>query len=236
MASLADPLATLKRARKDLAALKGRIEALRQSGEREFISLQSKPQGAGVWWHYRLPNPLKDVSADVGVIASMLRSVLDQVVFALYELKNGHPPPPKRRTQFPICKCQDDFDSRRKPDLEGLDIKHIALIEELQPYNGGHWLARLKSLAEEHKHRKNIFLKTHGAGGSFRARATEPTNLDSFETLPISKTQLPKSMSVDAYVTGTIMFDDGTPIIDTLEIVQAQVTSVIDSFKPLFDD
>jgi hypothetical protein len=234
MASLADPLATLKRARKDLAALKERVETLRHTGEREFVNLEPDRKISGRW-HYKLPNAFKDVSTDVGVIAGMLRSILDQLVFALFELHNGHPPPAKRRTQFPICQAPNDFCSRIKPDLEGLAVEHIVLIRQLQPYNGGHWLTRLKSLAEEHKHKKLIFLKAEGIpGGSYRARATDPTNLDTFHTFK-SGVKAPKSMYVDSYISGTITLADGTPIIDTLEILQAQVSSVIDSFKPLFD-
>jgi hypothetical protein len=234
MASLADPLTTLKRTRKDLAQLKERLETFRQSGEREFINLEPDRKLPGLW-HYRLPNPFKDVSTDVGVIATILRSVLDQLVFALFELHNGHPPSPKRRTQFPICQSPNDFNSRIKPDLEGLDIEHIALIGKLQPYNGGHWLTRLKAIAEEHKHKKLVYLKADSpSGGRYSARATEPTNLDTFHRFK-SGARAPKTMYVDSYITGNILLSDGTPIMDTLEILQAQVASVIDAFNSLFD-
>jgi hypothetical protein len=234
MASLADPLATLRRARKDLAALKERVEALRQRGEREFVTLEPNKKIPGLW-QYHMPNVFKDVSTDVGVISGILRSVLDQLIFALFELNQGTPPPSKRRTQFPICQAPNDFNSRIKPDLEGLAIEHIALIAKLQPYNEGHWLARLKTLAEEHKHKKLIYLKAEGnPGGRFRARATDPTNLDTFHTFK-SGARAPNTMYVDSYINGDIVLADGTPVMDTLEILQAQVTSVIELFKPLFD-
>ena len=44
MASLDDPLTTLKRARKDLAQLKERLETLRSVGERELYASQTSPK------------------------------------------------------------------------------------------------------------------------------------------------------------------------------------------------
>jgi hypothetical protein len=234
MASLDDPLATLKRARKDLAVLKERIETTRESGERDFVNLKPDKKIPGLW-HYKMPNLFKDISTDVGVISTMLRGVLDQLVFALFELHNGYPPPPKRRTQFPICQCPNDFKGRIKPDLEGLAVEHIAMIRDLQPYNGGHWFARLKALADEHKHKKLVFLQGDSpSGGRFKAVAADPANLNAFQRFK-SGALVPKTMHVDSYIPGNILLADGTPVIDTLEILQAQVTSVIDAFQPLFD-
>jgi hypothetical protein len=246
MASLQAPIATLKRAHKDLANLKLTLETLREGKYRGSIVAKSDPANAGQI-QYNLPNPLEDVSADIGVITGQLRAALDQLVHSLFELRNGHPPPAERRTQFPICKSPQDFRSRIKPDLEGLDDADIALIEKAQPYNGGHWLADLKLLAEEHKHRQLVYV-TSGSRVQFHASVQEPgqtlligivedptdtTGL--FHTLPVSGVRVPKAMNVDTKIAGPVAFRDGIPVIEKLQVLEAEVAYVVDAFKPLFD-
>src|SRR5216683_2097283 len=233
MASLIAPYTTLKRARKDLADLKGLVTRLQRGEHRDVVFGDQDPIGHV---QYELPNPLDDLSADVGVIAGQLRAPLDQLIHALFELRNGHPPPPKRRLQFPICEKPQDFRSRIKPDLEGLNVADIALIEKAQPYNGGNWLRDLKLLAEEHKHRKLVHVTSTGRV-QMRARIADPTDstgdtiafsgLTSFK-LPVSGVHTPKTMYVNTQITGSIVLSDGVPVVDKLEILQAEVTAVID--------
>lgn len=137
MASLDGVYTTLKRARKDLAKLKGDIESLRTKGERDVTILERHPRNRR-WARYKISTPLNDISADIGVITGTFRAALDQLVCALYERRNNRSPPrpPKRRMQFSICKAPKDFKSRIRPDLEGLHVDDIAFIEKLQPYNG----------------------------------------------------------------------------------------------------
>jgi hypothetical protein len=136
--------------------------------------------------------------------------------------------------QFPICEKPQDFRSRIKPDLEGLDVADIALIEKAQPYNGGNWLRELKLLAEEHKHRKLVHVTTTSAV-QMRAHIADPTDSTGYLVLPVSGVHTPKTMYVNTQITGSIVLRDRVPVVDKLEILQAEVTAIIDAFKRLFN-
>jgi len=41
-------------------------------------------------------------------------------------------------------------------------------------------------------------------------------------------------MDMNVEVTFEVHFDDGTPVIETLEILHSEITSVLDEFKPDF--
>ncbi|MFZ0657697.1 MAG: hypothetical protein WAM05_03220, partial [Candidatus Binataceae bacterium] len=161
-----------------------------------------------------------------------LRAVLDQLVHSLFELRKGYLPPAKRRMQFPICKCQEDFCSRIKPDLEGLEVADIELIKKFQPYHGRNWLWELKLLAEEHKHRKLIFLQS-GSRVQYHASASGPAEAN-YIRLPIG-VGAPKTMNVNTRIAGPIALRDGTSVVDQLEVLQAEVIHVVGAFEPLFD-
>jgi hypothetical protein len=226
------PRTTLKRARKDLASLKETIGKLQSGDHQEVVFGNQDPTGHV---NYVMPIPLQDLSADIGVITGQLRAALDQLVHALFELRKGHPSPIERRLQFPICKKPQDFKARIKPDLEGLDIADIALIEKAQLYNGGHWLWALKLLAEEHKRRKLIYVKTSNPA-TIRAHFTgDPTDLSAFYLLPNSGVRAPQTMQVNTKITGPIRFADESPVIEKLEILKTQVTAIVDAFQPLFN-
>jgi hypothetical protein len=231
MASLTDPNTTLKRARRDLSNLKELVANLQCGGHRELVFGNQDPTGRV---QYELPIPLQDLSADVGVVTGQFRAVLDQLVHALFELRNGQPPPQKIRLQFPICEKRQDFRSRIKPDLGGLDVADIAMIEKAQPYNGGNWLLDLKRLAEEHKHRKLIYL-TSTSRVQMRAHIADPTDTAGHHVLPASGVHTPKAMYVNTQIAGPIALNDGSPVVDKLEMLQAEVTSMVDAFKPSFN-
>jgi hypothetical protein len=229
MASLDASRKTLKRARKDLADLQDAVLKLQRGEQLDPILGNFNPQGIV---RYNLPNPLQDLSVSVGVITGQLRAALDQLVYSLFELHQGHPPPSKRRTQFPICTTPEDFRSRIKPDLEGLNVGHITLIERSQPYHGRQWLKELKLLAEEHKHRKLVYIHSGSrVQMSFRAADTAETK---FFVLPRSGVKTPKAVNVYTRIVGPIAFRDGTPVIDKLQILEAEVAGIVDAFKPFF--
>jgi hypothetical protein len=234
MASLASPQATLKNARKHLTDLKGLIEGLRHT-QLDAVGVQLHPTQPQVV-RYKFTNPLDDIGAEIGTIAVNLRAVPDQIVYALYELRNGKVS--EHRSQFPICKTPNDFKGRIKPDLKGLSIEDVAMIEQLQPYNGAHWLQRIKELADEHKHRQQIPIQSKmviqpiSQSWSFEEVKTNPATFRALTGLPVP---IPKTMHVNAGLTDVIKFRDGTPVVDTLEICQAQIASVVDLFNPLFE-
>jgi hypothetical protein len=243
MASLKTPRATLRGARKRLTNLKIEIESLRHF-KLDSVSVNPHPSRRPNLVRYNLANPLEDISAELGSISADLRAVLDQIVYALCELRTGQPPPPKSRTQFPICKTPNDFQSRIRPDLEGLWFPDVAAIERLQPYNGGNWLRRLKEFADAHKHKTQITIQSRMIQKDHRRDYTLQeikANPEAFTTLPsvgialmsgtIYPVPVPKTVQVNANFTEEVTFSDGSPVIYTLEILQAEMPRLLMSSK-----
>jgi hypothetical protein len=228
MASLNAALATLRRTRLRLADLKGRLGT--GFSLDELVPLQSHPKVQGRV-RYKMSNPLDDIAAEVGAIVGQYRAVLDQVVHSLIELRSGAVPP--QRSQFPICKTAKDFNLRAKLDLIGLLPSDAAMIEKLQPYNGVFWTRRIKELAEEHKHRKLIDVKANG-GATFNGTPVT-ANFTAFSRLA-SGSLIPSAVAVRSEVRGPFTFKgDGSPVVETLEALQANVLALVEELKPLFD-
>lgn len=174
MASLNDAYTTLRRA----GMLLGDLRAAVAKGVplSEVVPLERHPRNENKI-RYKMSNPLREVSTEVGVIVGQYRAVLDQLIYALIELRTGNPP--KHRSQFPICAKAEDFRSRIKPDLNGLLPMDVERIEKLQPYNGATWTLRIKQLAEEHKHRKLIGLRAEGGAAFLQALQSVSIGSDS---------------------------------------------------------
>jgi hypothetical protein len=222
---------TLKNARKRLANLKYLIEG---GGRVEIDAVTAyRDPGDPSVIHQNIPNPVDHISPEIGSIASDFKAVLDQLIHAAYEVRNGKPPGPKSRTQFPVCKCPNDFRASIKRDLEGIPIIDHAFIEKLQPYNGHHCLLLLKSLANPYKHRRNPYLHAEDVLISGHASYSQ-ADAENFLTLPKSGVRVPKSVQVNAHFRGKVTMKDGTPVIDALEVLQAEIASVFDSFKLYF--
>jgi hypothetical protein len=230
-----DALFTLKNARKHLLNLKDMVESGRYF-EVDRITAYPNPRNANMIRN-DLPNPLKYISPEVGAVAAEFRAVLDQLVAAGFEFRNGHapPPPPKCRTQFPICKFPNDFRSSIKRDLAGLLDPDVAFIEKLQPYNGHQTLLLLKTLADAHKHRKNVYLRANDGVTLHGHALYADASPEYFFVLPNSGVRVPKSVQVNARFKGKITMEDGQPVIDVLEILQAEVSSVLESFNSYFN-
>jgi hypothetical protein len=220
-----DALFTLKNARKRLTNLKQTIEG-GGSFDIDTATAYFHPTYPGII-RSDVPNPLHYISPEVGAIAAELRAVLDQMLYAL--LLKRLAKVPENRPRFPICKKPEDFRSRKPVDLKGLFEEDLAFIEELQPYKGFDWLLRLKKLADSHKHTGNVFLRATD-GVVIHAQA----DTEGFLVLPVSGVRVPKSMQVKAVFRGKITLEDGTPVVDLLEIFQAEVASMLDRFKTRF--
>jgi len=221
---------TLKNARKRLANLKQTIEG-GEYFEIDTATFDPHPRKPG-WLRHDVPNPLKYISPEVGAIAAELRAVLDQTIHAAIVARG--PLLPKQRPQFPICQCPKNFRARIRQDLKGLSIPQVAFIGKLQPYRGHHWLAELKGLADAHKHRANIFLRApEGVLIHGRSLHTE-ASAEHFHVLPASGVHVPKSVQVNARFKGKVTLEDGRPVIEVLDILQAQISSLLDLLKARF--
>jgi hypothetical protein len=154
----------------------------------------------------------------VGDVASNLRSALNYLTGELAELDSGA----ERRTQFPIEKAPESFkgQSTGKGFLVGLSVAHLAALEQLQPYNGCQWTADLASLSNLDKHSKLIAV-------AHDYRVTGTVNATDTDT-----SKLTVDMNIKPVI--RIALDDGLPLIETLEIIQSQVSQTLDAFKPEF--
>jgi len=203
------------------------IEVLRQQADAIIVEFYSDPPHP-----IRLRPPAETffkmrIGILVGEICYNLRSALDYLIFALARLDSGIP---QDGTQFPIVDTKKDFDQRTKGWLKGVNPTHVAAIEQLQPYMGCNWTKTLRDLSNPDKHRNFV-----GMGGNFTASGysrVEDSNFDAIQA-PIRRAIHPIHGEVDVKVhfTGKIQFSDGTPVIETLEIVKLQVAETLEAFK-----
>ena len=168
-----------------------------------------------------LPEALSDPqwSVLVGEAIYNLRAALDYLTFELARLDSASE---KKGTQFPICSSPDVFQNGVKRGyLRGIKASHRAVIEGLQPYNGGRWLEQLAELSNPDKHRELITTTTQNMG-TF-TMAPQP------EAVPGVK-----HIVVEMQFARCIAFTDRTPVIPTLADLLAQVTDTVDQFKAEF--
>jgi hypothetical protein len=167
----------------------------------------------------------------VGEICYNLRSALDYLIYELITLDAGVP---KHKTQFPIEDREKHFLGRKKGWLYGLDERHIACIEWLQPYNGCDWTKSLREVSNPDKHRG----LTPAAGEISYIMFIRGEHA-SFDDLPLPIQRAPHPVTgieveVKVHVTGSILFSDGTPVMETLEKLILNVGETIEAFKPEF--
>jgi hypothetical protein len=90
------------------------------------------------------------ISIVLGEICYNLRSALD---YLIYELAAYDAKAPQDGTQFLICDTPQIFARDKASKLKGLSSEHVAGIEQLQPYNGCHWIKVLQTISNPDKHR-----------------------------------------------------------------------------------
>lgn len=177
----------------------------------------------------------------VGEIVNNLRSALDYLVYELAILDSGFA---QNGTQFPIEDEPTGFQGRRKSYLRGVSDPHAASVERLQPYNGVDWTRKLRAISNPDKHR-HLTIQTHNssvvatAGKDpaevFGEPGIEPESVKGlFISLTIPDPTLLTPMHVQLHLAFFIAFDDGMPIIETLEQMQTEVANMLTNFKPEF--
>jgi hypothetical protein len=219
---LQDAYFRIERAKKHLAELEGRIEAVRK-GEKAFsASIEADPS-------VRLPvvkfgAPIETVCRLLtGEIVYNLRAALDYLVYDLALWNTGKP---REGTQFPINKSAVAFERNRKTSLKGLNVEHVAMIEQVQPYKGCKWTDFLNALSNADKHRK---LTVFDMSGSFTMNLAWIFPVD------------PQAKPGTSFAAGTmqmnpnepffVAFEDGRPIVETLKKLHLQVARLLDLFK-----
>jgi hypothetical protein len=241
----------LERGSEHLADIKLRLDRLRQSnpdrvvdeGDPDIVYIaQLRPP------HDRYPMlPVSDVlmiSVVIGELIHNLRAALDYLIYGLawIDSKRFH-----KMTQFPIYSCEDDFTRDGLTKLKGLSDEHIARIKELQPYNGCHWTRTLARLSNRDKHRElikmfpvNNFALQLGVRfpkpieSNAEATESEDWEVKLVDPPAFYKWCLENTVKVNLTLTGDVTLSDGTPIIDTLEILKSQVSNLLGEFEDIF--
>lgn len=167
----------------------------------------------------------------VGEITYNLRCCLDYLIYAVAQLDSGAP---QKGTQFPIMDMPQDFAGRGKTMLNGVSAAHVAAIERLQPYNGCRWSARLRDLSNMDKHRHIV-----PGGGTMRATVHSGLCVDLSRMIGTfnRKAKHPLTgadVDVKVHVASVILFADGSPVIETIQEIQAGVAETLRQFEPEF--
>jgi hypothetical protein len=248
VASLTEAESTLKVARKQLLELKKDISELSKP-QTEFIPVRRHPRRPEMV-RAKLPKRTDVLSAQVGDLAMNLQSALNQLVAALWELDCGEPPLP-HSAKFPICQEPKDWKSCINRDLEKLSTEHQALIETLQPYRRCHRLGLLPDLANQHKHaaRKAGDILAITATGDITWELSHHVRIPRDPTASTEgdadfkrfvrvdpRLYVRDTMQVQSHITGEVVFrESGEPVIQLLEILNAEVADIVAKFEPLFD-
>jgi len=188
----------------------------------------------------------------VSDVLCSLRPSLDYVIYALSILDSGAP---QEGTQFPICSSPEQFASKQGW-IQHLSDPHKAAIESLQPYPGRQavaWLATLRELSNPDKHRHlhttnglimGEFRLIPGTGWAIDVRRQGAavygrSTVGGTGTPAILKAQNPQwpsnEVNVQLGITVGVTFDSGSPVEETLQILESQVRQLIDAFKPEFE-
>ena len=153
----------------------------------------------------------------VGETIYNLRAALDYLVYELAILDSGQV---KEKTQFPIDDCEKVFRGRRSSYLKGVNEEHVAALKRLQPCDGCQWTRVLRELSNSDKHR-HLTITT--------APVTVSPSPGSTEAILAGQ---PVDVKGDVFV--TIVFSNGTPVVETLEQLQSEVVQVLDAFNSEF--
>ena len=230
-----------ERAREHLLDIRHRVEAVYENFGRVGAGRHPKTGGYAVMFP-EVEQPPPTLSVRVGELLYNLRAALDYVVFELARLDSGAV---QDGTQFPIEDRQKVFYGRRRSTyLKGVSDEHVALIESYQPYKGCNWTGLLRSLSNPDKHRALHLLVSQVddeieiySGHSFQA--DEMNRISHFG----AKTETgmaevyvgrSRNMKVNLELTASVTFDEGPPIVETLEEMQIEVEALVERFRAEF--
>jgi hypothetical protein len=163
-----------------------------------------------------------------GEVIYNMRAALDYLVYALAILDRPQVRFPEK-TQFPIDDSPEQFIGHRGSYLNGVSDVHATAIATLQPYYGCVWTRTLRSLSNRDKHR-SLSLTT--SWGSFVTEVVRyPITSAEFGT-PVAEVHVKADQPLKVFL------HEGGPeeqIVETLQILQSEVASVLDAFKPEFE-
>ena len=221
------------RAREHTAHLKRRADAVRQEQEDAltFKVHPTMPDQMQAFISRNVP-PHFMLGILTGEICYNLRAALDYLIFELAYIDSGQF---QEATQFPIDDMKDVFARNVARKLRGLNPKHVAQVEALQPYNGCNWTRALRDISNPDKHRTLVSLQ---GDHLLDLLAVDAEHLHMLESMPGTVRRTHKPTGEEVYVkfrlTTSVQFRDGTPVIETLEVIETQVAQTLEAFKTEF--
>ncbi len=219
-----------RRASKHIAEFKDMLEAARIQ-QANAVPLNFDPNPPHEWLLAVPPETLYGMqfSVVVGEICYNLRSALDYLVFHLAELDSRIQ---QEGTQFPIVDTRKLFQDRIATWMKGINSSHVAVLERLQPYNGCNWSKRLRDLSNPDKHRE---LVRHIGESRITVHLEEGKNLSGIHGVVRQATHPTRGVvDVKVHVALGVAFSDGSPVVQTIEEIQAGVAHTLADFNPSF--
>ena len=216
----------VSRAGEHLLDLKQRVNHLRKEKFKRIVvntqRIMLRPPIGNGWATFRVIEipPSRQpmiISILVGEVIYNLRAALDYLV---YELARFDAKQIVENTQFLIEDTPKGFRSHAKRRLNGLNPRHFAAIESLQPFKGCEWTKTLASISNPDKHMRLTFIdcpvRSASQIGSTEALAAEQTvNMDDIAAIEI-------------------IFRGGMPVVETLEQLKLKVAETLASFESEF--
>lgn len=211
----------LNRAAEHLANLESRIERY-ITRQQDAVSVQVDAAGR-LGLRNQLEDPERIWSIYIGEVIYNLRAALDYLVYGLAWLGSGvH----QTFTQFPIEDDPKVWDRRRETYLKGVRDVHVAAIRKLQPFDGCDWTASLRDVSNQDKH------------WALKLTAVQHAGTITFDP-PIGQTNVGALAAGEVDVqhdpTFNVTLEDGTPVLEWLQGLHAEVGRVLTAFKPAFD-
>lgn len=234
--SLHDCYVRLDGARKDLEAL--HREVVTFLGEHVYSVLrEDDPKTAEHLLGIRIARPPADWGRRVGHIVNDLRTALEYLVYQLAWLDSGAI---QSGTQFPICDTPDAFTAElKKGRLKGLSPTHVEAIESSQPYEyGGLWLRQVRELSNIDKHRylhsatSDNWPPVPTIGGAIELRREHKPHRLMNE--PGAQLPLTAKLDVQMDISTGVALSDGSPVVETLQVLEAGVRALVDALQPEF--
>ena len=167
----------------------------------------------------------------VGEIFYNLRSSLDYLIYELARHDSGRA---QMDTQFPICDCARDFSNQKKRRLKGVSDEHIAAIERLQPFNGCAWTGQFRDHSNADKHRELVPIN---GKSTITVHSGLEKDLDSCRGYErkVAHPELGKpEVPLKVHVRLAVAFPGGGEISDIVQNLNAEIKSVLDSFRSDF--
>ena len=208
--TLSDPYLKTARAKEHLDALRQELNSFHESKPCQFVS-----QDDVKYQRCRVAVKIRDAPDRISLIAGdvfyNLRAALDQLVWCLAKLTSAYP----KNTQFPILEERDV--PRFERQTSGVPAEAAAIIELLQPYNGGdveairsHTLWRLNKMCIIDKHMR---IPTHSIQMNFPLPASLASLInfenDGVMNIPLShKAELKSHMKLNPEVSFKVVFGD----------------------------